>query len=172
MANTAGQKSREALLAFLNNKRKTCLSLHTKRNIVMVVTLFPKVLLNYDALKFLEIVTHIISFWCSSQIFTKLLGDRQLISTTGYNFQKIANVWRHLYLGVGFLISLVKIIICCITSCLPRGMNIWELCLFVWRQICFLPTLRSFPSVDLRESGRLLKVRWRMGGGGTHCLAA
>ena len=62
MANTAGQKSREALLAFLNNKRKTCLSLHTKRNIVMVVTLFPKVLLNFDALKFLEIVTNIISF--------------------------------------------------------------------------------------------------------------
>ena len=170
MANTAGQKSREALPAFLNNKRKTCLSLHTKRNIDMgyfVSQSFVKLW----CFGVLEIVTHIISFWCSSQIFTKLLGDRQLISTTGYNFQKIANVWRHLYLGVGFLISLVKIIICCITSCLPRGMNIWELCLFVWRQICFLPTLRNFPSVDLRESGRLLKVRWRMGGG-THCLAA
>ena len=98
----------------------------------------------------------------------KFWVDRQLISTTGYNFKKIANVWRHLHLGVGFLISLVQITICCITSCLPRDMNIWELCLFVWRQICFLPTLRSFPSVDLKESGRLLKVRWRMGGGGVH----
>ena len=143
--------------------KEKLVSRYTPKGTSTWVTLFPKVLLNYDALKFLEIVTHIISFWCSSQIFTKLLGDRQLISTTGYNFQKIANVWRHLYLGVGFLISLVKIIMCCITSCLPRGMNIWELCLFVWRQICFLPTLRSFPSVDLRESGRLLKVRWGMG---------
>ena len=171
MANTAGQKSREALPAFLNNKRKTCLSLHTKRNIDMGYFVSQSFVKLWCFEVFRDCNTYYIVLYVRVKYLLKYWVDRQLISTTGYNFQKIANVWRHLYLGVGFLISLVKIIICCITSCLPRGMNIWELCLFVWRQICFLPTLRSFPSVDLRESGRLLKVRWRMGGG-THCLAA